>query len=84
MVSGISDKLPDEMKNSKLFSQKAFKRALQKSEHPEFNVDSIFDFGYKEGKKIKVAKKEKQKGKEKLSLSFGNKMNPSYYKYNQY
>ena len=77
-------KIDDPFKGSKLFSHKAFKKAVKDSEHPDFDVDTIFDKKYKEGKKIKVAPKEKKTAKEKLSVSFGDKVNTTYYKYNSY
>lgn len=77
-------KTDDPFKGSKLFSQKAFKKAVKDSEHPDFDVNTIFDTNYKEGKKIKVAPKEKKKAKEKLSVSFGDRVNKTYYNYNSY
>lgn len=76
--------LPDALKDSKLFTQKGFKKSVKKSEHPDFNIDSIFDFNFKEGKTIQKSKPEKKKGKEKLASSFGKKVNKSHYQYHPY
>jgi hypothetical protein len=76
------------MEKSKLFSQRKFKNALSESEHPDFDVEEIFDKNYKEGGEIKTAKKKKDKGTDKLLTSFSTKRgkisNTSYYKYDPF
>ncbi len=84
MRSPPKNDTPDAFKGSKLFTQKGFKKAVKKSEHPDFNIDSIFDFNFKEGKTIQTSKPEKKKGKDKLSSSMGKKVNKSYYQYSPY
>jgi len=78
------DGMTDALKGSKLFTQKGFKKSVKKSEHPDFNIDTIFDFNFKEGKTIQTSKPEKKKGKEKLASSMGKKINKSYYQYSPY
>ena len=76
------------MKKDKLFQQRKMKKVLTESEHPDFEIDSVFDLNYKEGKEIKMAKKKKDKGTDKLAMSFssknGKKGNNTYYKYEPY
>lgn len=73
------------MEKSKLFSQPKFKKVLKDDEHPDFDIDTVFDHSFKEGNEIKMAKKKKDKGADKLLNSFSGKgmkkMNSSYYKY---
>jgi hypothetical protein len=76
------------LKNDKLFQQRKMKKVLTESEHPDFEIESVFDLNYKEGKEIKMAKKKKDKGTDKLAMSFssknGKKGNNTYYKYEPY
>lgn len=67
-----------------LFSQPAFKKAVKESEHPDFSVDSVFDWNYKEGGKIKMAKPDKKKAKDKLASSFNRKTNQTFNKLYKY
>ena len=55
------------MKKDKLFQQRKMKKVLTESEHPDFEIDSVFDLNYKEGKEIKMAKKKKDKGDEETT-----------------
>lgn len=69
-----------------LMKQKAMKRVLEEDSKP-FEVEKIFDKGYKEGKKIKVAPKKKESNKAHLAASFTCKCkaaNKSFYKYESY
>lgn len=64
-----------------LFQQRPFKKAMKESLAPDFSVDSVFDWSYKEGGKVKMAKPEKVKKKEKLASSLNKKSNKSFYNY---
>ena len=55
-----------------IFSLKAVQNKILKKEH-KVDEKKIFDFGWSEGKEIKVAKKDKKKGKyEQLEYVFYN------------
>ena len=45
----------DDFQNSKLFSQRAFKKSVKNSEHPDFDLDSIFDYEFKKTGKVRSA-----------------------------
>lgn len=77
---GIDNRFKDDI----LFQQTQFKKAIKKSEHPDFSVDTIFDHGYKEGAKVKMAKPEKKKNKEKLASSLNKKVNKTFHTYYKY
>tara|TARA_R100000322_G_scaffold46134_1_gene28892 strand:+ start:432 stop:683 length:252 start_codon:yes stop_codon:yes gene_type:complete len=77
---GIDKRFKDDI----LFSQPKFKKAVKKSEHPDFSIDTIFDYDFKEGGKVKMAKPEKKKNKEKLASSLNKKVNKSFHNYYKY
>ena len=71
-------------KDSKLFNQPGFKKAVKTDEYPAFDIESVFDHHHKEGKEIALAKKKKKKCRDNLVSSFfkkGDASNKSYYKY---
>jgi hypothetical protein len=69
----------DDFQNSKLFSQRAFKKSVKNSEHPDFDLDSIFDYEFKKTGKVRSAPPEKKiSNKKKLSTSLNTKGNKSY------
>ena len=71
--------------NDVIMNHKAMKRILEE-ENKTFDVNQIFDKNYKEGKKIKVAPKKKEKVKDAFNMSFTTKKkdNSSFYKYEKY
>ena len=50
-----------------LLESKPMKKLEKKNER--FNIEGIFDKDFKPGKPVKMAKKEKKKGKDKLVMS---------------
>lgn len=70
---------PTPLDKDKLFSQKGFQKAIKESEHPDFEVDNIFDHSFKEGNDIKTAPKKKTKNRDLLSNSFAKKSNAGNY-----
>lgn len=82
-------KRPLPMDKDKLFSQRGFQKALKDSEHPDFEIDSVFDHTFKgHGSEIKVAPKKKTKGRDKMSNSFAKISNAgnysTFYKHERY
>jgi hypothetical protein len=79
------DNSMDPFKDSKLFNQKGFVKAVKQSEHPSFDIEAVFDHNFKPGNEIALAKKKKKKSTEKLISSFSKTKsgagNQSYYKY---
>jgi len=63
----------------KLFCQKGFQKAVKVSEHPEFEVETIFDHEHCHGKDIKIAPKKKKKNRDKMIESFAKKSNAGNY-----
>ncbi len=72
-------KRPTPLDKDKLFSQKGFQKALNESEHPDFDVESIFDHNFCQGKEIKTAPKKKKKNRDKMVESFAKKSNAGNY-----
>lgn len=70
---------PSPLDKDKLFSQKGFQKVVKDSEHPDFEVEQIFDHNHSEGKDIKTAPKKKVKNKDKIMESFGKKSNAGNY-----
>lgn len=56
----------DEMRDI-ILESKAFKKLEKKNER--FNIEGIFDSTFKPGQPVKVAKKERKTGKDKLVMS---------------
>ena len=68
-----------------LLESKPFKKLEKKNER--FDIENIFDKGFKAGQPVKVAKKEKKTGKEKLVSSRemdNDVINKTYKTYNAY
>ena len=66
----MKENLLPKANDSWLFQQKGMKKVIKDK---PFNVEEIFDHQFKEGKKVKTAKKEKPKVKETLATSFFKK-----------
>lgn len=76
---------PSDQMTDILLESKPFKKLEKKNER--FNIEGIFDAGFKAGQPVKVAKKEKKTGKQKLNSSRQmdkDVINSSYKKYNAY
>ena len=72
-------KLPTPLDKDKLFSQRGFQKAVKDSEHPDFEVETIFDHHFCEGKEIKTAPKKKKKNRDVMYESFAKKSNAGNY-----
>ena len=70
---------PTPLDKDKLFSQKGFQKAVKDSEHPDFDVETIFDHKFKEGNDIATAPKKKKKNRDKMFESFAKKSNAGNY-----
>jgi hypothetical protein len=90
---GTTKKLPTPLDKNKLFRQKGFQSAVKDSEHPDFDVENIFDHCYCPtakggGGEIKTAPKKKKKNRDKMIESFSKKSNSgnysTFYKYERF